>query len=73
MKTMIRLAAGLLATFLVGVSTQCAPYPVEVRHVHHYDYDHTYDGGGYSPSYQGSVNHTPNRYSARSFEPVERF
>jgi hypothetical protein len=75
MKTMIRIATGILAALCVGVSTQCAPNRVMTYDIYRYHDYHTYSGSGngYSPSYNGRVNYTPNRYSARSFEPVERF
>jgi len=74
MKTMIRIAAGILTTALVGMSTNCGPtyYPVEVNHVYHHTY-RTYENS--SPYYPGTVNYRqPDSFSgARGFEPVERF
>lgn len=74
MKTMIRIAAGLLTASLAGMSTSCTPYyPVEVNHVYHHSY-RTYDNsyGNYSP---GTVEYSRgDTYSgARGFEPVDRF
>jgi hypothetical protein len=67
MKTMIRIAVGLFVAVFVGVSTNCAPEPTPVRHVHHY-----YNSGKYS-GYSGSGSYTSYGSGAEGFEPVERF
>jgi hypothetical protein len=75
MKTMIRIAAGMVAALFAGVSTNCAPTRYVVHDVYRYDHYHNYSSGSsYTPpTYYGNVNYTPSSYGARSFEPVERF
>ena len=72
MKTMIRVASGILTAALVGLSTNCTSYyPVEVDHVYHHSY-RTYET---SPYYPGTVDYSrSDSFSgARGFEPVSRF
>jgi len=82
MKTMIRIAAGILAASFVGGSTSCSspppPPPVEVHQVYHNYYryyyrHHDYDQGKYSSSYHGRSYYNWKGSSAESFEPVEKF
>jgi hypothetical protein len=74
MKTMIRIATGMVAAIFAGMSTQCAPTYV-VHDVYRYDdYQNYRPVRSYTPpTYYGNVNYTPSSYGARSFEPMERF
>jgi len=75
MKTMIRIAAGMVAALFVGVSTNCAQPRYVVHDVYRYDHYPNYSPRRtYTPpTNYGNVNYTPSSYGARSFEPVERF
>ena len=73
MKTMIRIAGGLMAASFVGLSTNCSHTPVQVEHIRYVNRYHYYDRDHDSSWYRGNVYYTPGITHAESFEPVERF
>ena len=75
MKTIVRIASGLLAVACVAVSTNCSSEPTEVYHyrtiIHERPAPRPAKYDGY---YYGGGTYTPPSYgNPEGFEPVERF
>ncbi len=70
MKTMIRLAACLMAASFVGLTTSCRS-PEPVYYEQHVDRYHYYNRNDDSSVYPGAF--TPRNAAPEGFEPVESF